>query len=154
MKEECCMAYKAKDVAEWFLSKEAMSPKKLQKLTYYAEAWSNALLNRSMISDDKFQAWVHGPVSPVLYQTYKDYKWNDIPKVEDNSSEFDTDDLDLLESVWLTYGENSANDLEALTHTESPWLNARAGLCDDDISNNLISTDDMREYYSKIYIGD
>lgn len=148
------MAYKAKDVAEWFLSKEAMSPKKLQKLTYYAEAWSNALLNRSMISDDKFQAWVHGPVSPVLYQTYKDYKWNDIPKVEDNSSEFDTDDLDLLESVWLTYGENSANDLEALTHTESPWLNARAGLCDDDISNNLISTDDMREYYSKIYIGD
>lgn len=148
------MAYKAKDVAEWFLSKEAMSPKKLQKLTYYAEAWSNALLNRSMISDDKFQAWVHGPVSPVLYQTYKDYKWNDIPKVEDNSSEFDTDDLDLLESVWLTYGENSANDLEALTHTESPWFNARAGLCDDDISNNLISTDDMREYYSKIYIGD
>ena len=31
------------DVADWFLSKEAMTPKKLQKLCYYYKAWGLAL---------------------------------------------------------------------------------------------------------------
>ncbi len=32
------------DVADWFLSKEAMPHKKLQKLCYYYKAWGLALL--------------------------------------------------------------------------------------------------------------
>lgn len=148
------MAYDILDIAQWFLSKESMTPKKLQKLTYYAEAWSNALFERHLISDDNFEAWVHGPVSPKLYKEYKGYKWQEIPEKEDNSSVFKDEDLDLLESVWVTYGHNSANDLEALTHTESPWINARIGLNEDESSNNIISTEDMKDYYSRIYIGD
>lgn len=148
------MAYDILDIAQWFLSKEPMTPKKLQKLTYYAEAWSNALFERPLISDDNFEAWVHGPVSPKLYNKYRKHKWQEIPEKEDNSSLFNDEDLDLLESVWVTYGHNSANDLEALTHTEAPWRNARAGLNDDESSNNVISTEDMKNYYSRIYIGD
>lgn len=148
------MAYDILDIAQWFLSKEPMTPKKLQKLTYYAEAWSNALFERHLISDDNFEAWVHGPVSPKLYNEYRGYKWQEIPEKEDNSSLFNDEDLDLLESVWVTYGHNSANDLEALTHTEAPWRNARAGLNDDESSNKVISTEDMKNYYSRIYIGD
>ena len=148
------MAYNILDIAQWFLSKESMTPKKLQKLSYYAEAWSNALFERNLISDDSFEAWVHGPVSPKLYNEYKVYKWQEIPEKEDNSSVFKDEDLDLLESVWVTYGHNSANDLEALTHTESPWINARIGLNEDESSNNIISTEDMKDYYSRIYIGD
>lgn len=146
--------YPIEVVANWFLSKESMSPKKLQKITYYAEAWSNALFGCNLINDSKFQAWVHGPVSPELYRKYKSYGWSLIPKNNDSNIELDSETLNLLESVWVTYGDKSANELEALTHLEDPWKNARNNLNDDQPSNALISADDMRNYYKSIYIGD
>lgn len=147
--------YSILDVANWFLSKESMTPKKLQKLTYYAQAWSNALSNRDLINDTVFEAWAHGPVSPVLFNKYRDYKWNYIPKV-DTPPVFDVDSLDLLESVWITYGDRSANELEALTHTENPWRLARqrAGASEGDRCQENITALDMKNYYSSIYIGD
>lgn len=146
--------YSVYDVADWFLSKESMTPKKLQKLCYYAEAWSQALYEEGLIHDSEFEAWVHGPVSPELYREYKDHKWNEISKTDDNSHMMDNKALDLLESVWVTYGRNTANELEALTHTEAPWINARRGLGESESSNNKISPEDMKNYYSSIYIGD
>lgn len=146
--------YSIFDIANWFLSKEKMSPKKLQKLSYYAVAWGQALLNKNIANDTKFEAWVHGPVSPELYREYKSYGWSDIETVETNESNFDEKTLDLLESVWITYGENSANELEALTHLEDPWLNARKGLGEFESSSKEIKTEDMKNYYSSIYIGD
>ena len=59
-------------VADFFLSKEAMSPKKLQKLVYFAYAWTVALLNESAddlhfrLFDAQIEAWIHGPVVPEL----------------------------------------------------------------------------------------
>lgn len=35
------------DVADWFLGKDSMSPKKLQKLVYYAYAWVLTLMNEN-----------------------------------------------------------------------------------------------------------
>lgn len=147
--------YSVLEVAKWFLSKESMTPKKLQKLTYYAQAWSNALSNRDLIDDTAFEAWAHGPVSPVLFNEYRDYKWNYIPQV-DTPPVFDADSLDLLESVWITYGDRSANELEALTHTENPWKLARqrAGASEGDRCREDITALDMKNYYSSIYIGD
>ncbi|GAD41456.1 hypothetical protein Javan59_0006 [Streptococcus phage Javan59] len=147
--------YSIFDVSEWFLSKESMTPKKLQKLSYYFEAWCHALFNRSLINDTHFEAWVHGPVSPELYNEYKEYGWNDIEQhKKDNSETFEPKALELLQSVWLTYGDKSANELEALTHSEIPWRNARKGLEETEPSNNQISSQDMHEYYLSIYIGD
>ena len=145
--------YSIFDISDWFLSKESMTPKKLQKLSYYFEAWGNALYNMSLINDTKFEAWIHGPVSPKLYYKYQEYGWQSIPQKEDNSSKFEPKELELLESVWLTYGDKSANELEALTHNEDPWKNARKGLGEYDSSNREISTEDMREYYLSIYSG-
>ncbi|MDH9609462.1 DUF4065 domain-containing protein [Staphylococcus epidermidis] len=132
-----------------------VTPKKLQKLAYYVQGWSNALLNRSLIDDTNFEAWVHGPVSPELYQTYKNYGWNPInePAV-DVELNFTSNEEDLLNSVIETYGHLSGNELEAQTHLEAPWINQRLGLDDDEPSNNVISEDDMRTYYWSIYIGD
>ncbi len=141
------------DVASFFLSKESMSPKKLQKLTYYAEAWHQALLNEPLIHDESFQAWVHGPVAPSLYRRYKPFGWSPIPKVEKITAKFNEKTLELLESVWETYGDQDGNSLEALTHSEAPWRNARAGLEPNDNSNVVISTEDMKSYYRSIYIG-
>ena len=38
---------KVKDVAEFFLTKQSMTNKKIQKLCYYAQAWFYALYNRN-----------------------------------------------------------------------------------------------------------
>ncbi|WP_217588716.1 Panacea domain-containing protein [Lentibacillus saliphilus] len=141
------------DVANYFLSKNSMTPKKLQKLAYYAEAWHQALLQRPLIEDESFQAWVHGPVAPSLYQKYKTYGWNPIPKTEEATVNFCEESLSILESVWETYGDQDGNSLEALTHSEAPWINARAGLEPNENSNVVISTEDMRNYYRSIYLG-
>lgn len=143
------------DVSRWFLSKDSMSPKKIQKLCYYFVAWGYALLDKQLVDDDVFEAWVHGPVSKTLYKEYREYGWQDVPNKEFNSDDiFDEKSLDLLESVYLTYGDLSANELEALTHTESPWQIARQGLDPYEICNKEINTNDMKNYYKSIYIGE
>lgn len=113
------------EVAKYFIENgEDITPKKLQKLSYYAEAWCNALLNERLIEDTHFEAWVHGPVSPDLYQQYKRYGWNEIDKPEVNVEySFSDKEKEILDSVIETYGHLSGNELEALTHEEAPWLN-------------------------------
>ncbi len=139
------------DVADWFLSKEAMTPKKLQKLCYYYKAWGLALYDEDLLPRAKFEAWVHGPVNPALYQRYLGYMWQDIPQKPDNSAKFTEKEIELLESVWLTYGDMTANALEAQTHTEHPWRNARIGLSDLEKCKAPISNDDMRNFYRIVY---
>ena len=144
------------EVAQYCIENgEDITPKKLQKLSYYAEAWCNALLNEKLIEDTHFEAWVHGPDSPDLYQQYKKYGWNEIDKPEINVEySFSDNEKEILDSVLETYGHLSGNELEALTHEERPWLNQRKGLGETETSNNIIKFEDMQNYYSSIYLGD
>lgn len=149
------MAVSIFEVADWFLHKEAMPHKKLQKLCYYYFAWGHALLNRNVIDNCQFQAWVHGPVNVELYDKYRDFGWVTIPKKEeDNTNLFVEEELGLLESVWCTYGEKSGNELEALTHDEPPWKTARKGRAPFERSQKVIDPKNMKKYYKSIYIGD
>ena len=140
------------DVADWFLCKERMTHKKLQKLCYYAQAWSCAICPEP-ISDAVFEAWVHGPVCYDLYMKYKDYGFAYIPRETRKPSVFSADENDFLEGVWATYGDISANALEALSHTEPPWQIARAGMDSGEHSRKPISPQDMANYYRSIYTG-
>ncbi|MDW3932938.1 hypothetical protein BUZ77_12310 [Staphylococcus saprophyticus] len=144
------------EVAKYFIENgEDITPKKLQKLSYYAEAWCNALLNKRLINDTHFEAWVHGPVSPELYQEYKNYGWNVIEEPAVNIEyNFSDKEKEILDSVLETYGHLSGNELEAITHEETPWLNQRKDLEETEASNNIIKFEDMQNYYSSIYIGD
>ena len=137
------------DVANWFLSKEAMTPKKLQKLVYYAYAWNYALRKKELFPAT-YEAWVHGPVCRALWQKYNNYGWNDIEKVA-VAPTFDNATTDLLESVWLTYGEKSANELEALTHRDEPWQKAREGVPPMEPCTNKISKEDIQSFYWKLF---
>lgn len=139
------------DVANWFLAKERMTHKKLQKLCYYAQAWSCAI-QPEKLTNAVFEAWVHGPVCRDLYNKYHPYGFDYIPQPE-NAPVFDYETEDFLGSVWETYGDQTANALEALTHTELPWQTARAGLLPDEPSEKPISEDIMRDFYRSIYIG-
>lgn len=146
--------YSIYDVAKYFLSKEKMTNKKLQKITYYAESWHLALFNQKLFDDTEFEAWVHGPVSPELYHEYKDNGWTPINEVDSPNVEFDPETLELLDSVWHTYGDQDGNSLEALTHSEAPWKKARIGLSPNVGTKRKIELMDMHEYYKSIYSGD
>ena len=58
-------------VADYFLykankEKKPITNKKLQKLVYYAQAWSLVLNNKKLFSEP-IEAWVHGPAVRSLY---------------------------------------------------------------------------------------
>ena len=141
------------DVANWFLNKEPMSHKKLQKLCYYTQAWSYALKNRPFV-DSEFQAWVHGPVSPRLYAKYAGRGFEDITPESSCLISFSNEDKELLESIWETYGEYTGNALEVLTHNEPPWRIARGSCVVSERCDETINKDDMIKYYRSIYEGD
>ena len=103
---EVNMKYNILDIANWFLSKESMQHKKLQKLSYYFVAWGYALYNKKLVDDDIFQAWIHGPVSATLYTKYKGYGWNYIEQLPNCILE-DKEIVELLVSLWETYGYKS-----------------------------------------------
>jgi len=142
--------YDTDTVANWFLNKSTMSHKKLQKLCYYAEAWYLALYNSPLFKNCHFQAWVHGPVCPDLYEQYKNYGWADIPQ-NPNKPEVDPDTDEFLEIVYATYGEFSGHQLEDITHNETPWIEARKGLEEWEPSNEFINPETMKKYYHSLY---
>lgn len=136
-------------IANWFLSKESMSHKKLQKMCYYAYCW-NWVLNGERLFPEQFQAWVHGPVCPQLYKKYRGNGWKDLPMF--------TGDLiipeeveNVLDEVMYAYGHLNGNQLETLTHQEQPWLEAREGVGPLDASVTVLNDTTIRDYYTQMY---
>jgi len=141
------------EVAEVFLEMgEDITNKKLQKLCYYAQSWHLALYEEPLF-DDKFQAWVHGPVCRELYLEYKDYRWN-IPSPDEFDCTLDSRICEFLEMVYDTYGEFDGDELELLTHSELPWQEARKGLEEWEASDKEISEETMRKFYREVYEQD
>lgn len=139
------------DVANWFLSKSSMTHKKLQKLCYYAQAWYCALYDGSPLFEDVIEAWAHGPVIPVLYPKYADYRWNPIPQLNDIELNLEDKVTDVLDAVYRTYAKFDGDQLERLTHSENPWIEARGDLKLWEPCSVAISCKSMREYYGRKY---
>lgn len=136
------------DVAKTFLAFEPMTHKKLQKLCYYAQALHLAK-NMEPMMDTEFQAWVHGPVSPELYQEYRTYGSFNIPKQIKSPIPEDSYEYAFISSIYKRYGHLTGNELENLTHTEDPWINARRGYLYWQPSTKPIDETDMINYYRK-----
>ncbi|MDI3548108.1 MAG: hypothetical protein PWR10_1760 [Halanaerobiales bacterium] len=137
------------DVAKAFLTMESMTHKKLQKLCYYAQAWYLALFDEELFPN-RIEAWVHGPVSPELYQKYRDYGYQNIPKEVNYPDTINNETYGFLKELYDIYGVFSGNQLEHLTHQEIPWQQAREGLGELEPSNNEIKKEIMKKYYSNI----
>lgn len=141
---------------------DTVSPKKLQKLLYYVEAWNLVHLTDPLLIED-FQAWVHGPVLPSLYHELKEFKFNDLRVI---AEEFDTpsqlilsiieknklsqEQLDLIYTVLDKYGSLNSLQLELLTHSEKPWIEAREGYPPHVSCKNIITKEKMKEFYSSL----
>ncbi len=145
-----CHKVTCNDVADYFicLANETgsyISNLKLQKLVYYAQAWHLAIHNDPLFEED-FEAWIHGPVIPTLYQEYRAFQWKPILK-DVSKQKFSEDVQNFLNEVSEVYFACDAYELERMTHQEDPWIKARGGLPLDTPSNAIISKESMREYY-------
>lgn len=148
------------DVANYFISQSRIeegnivTPLKLQKLCYYAQAWSLVWDDKELFNED-FEAWAHGPANYNLFDKYRDYKYNIIDEVDSDYSEdiFKKDQKETLEAIWRDYGIYEPKYLEELTHQEEPWIDARQDCAPGEICSNIITKQSMKEFYSKFLDG-
>lgn len=128
---------------------------KLQKLVYYAQAWSLVFLGRPLFNGE-FEAWAHGPVNRNLYGIYRDQGWQSIEPLYEldmsraPSDVFSRDELDVLDQVWEIYGDYDAKYLERVTHQERPWIEARGDTLPGGYCDTVISQKTMSEFYSRL----
>lgn len=135
------------DAAKYILAKcGALSTMKLQKLCYYAQAWS-LVWDDQPLFDEEFEAWRNGPVCRELFQATKG-KFSVTAEDEDGDFNKLTDNQkDTIDKVLETYGDKSAQWLSQLTHIEDPWNEARRGLPDGIGTDFVISKESMAIYY-------
>jgi uncharacterized phage-associated protein len=153
--------HSAKQVTDWFLSRinteagDTISPLKLQKLIYYAQAWHLAIFETPLF-DEKIEAWMHGPVVVSQYQRFQEICRDcviDVDKIELEVADFTPEVEQLLSEVHAIYGEHSASYLEALTHQEMPWISSRNGLPEYARCNNEITHESMKTFYKRLNNG-
>ena len=145
-------------ISDWVLSKtntdagDTISPLKLQKLLYYCQAWHLTIIGKELFSED-IEAWAHGPVVPSQYARFAHISRTDridISQLELSPAKLSDKALHLLNEVINIYGEHSASYLEALTHQETPWIQARKGVKSWERSTEVISHKSMVKYYSQL----
>lgn len=126
---------------------------KLQKLVYYAQAWS-LVWDEKPLFDEKIQAWLAGPVVPALYAKHKGcfiVDKNTFKKVKKGDpNKLNNDERETVDAVLDFYGKRSAEWLSDLTHKERPWRDARNGVGEMDNSENEISLESMATYYTRV----
>ena len=143
-----------------------VTPLKLQKILYYAQAWMMVFFEKQLIFKDVPEAWVNGPVYPVIYDRFKAKgRYTQLSKTDfvvegsltqqaaDYAIKLQLTDLQLntLNRLLLIYGAKNQDQLVFMTHCEAPWSNARKDLEPFEKSDNKISLDEMYSYYKERY---
>ena len=123
---------------------------KVQKLAYYAQAWYLAFHDGAPLVDEDFEAWAHGPVCPPIYDRFSAFGFSPIPRAVASAAAENSfgDALNHLSDVWQVYGKFTAKELERITHSEEPWIEARGNLGPLERSNTVISRQTMQTYYA------
>lgn len=136
------------DVAQYILGKTGeVCTMKLQKLCYYAQAWSLVWTGEPLFPEP-FQAWVCGPVCPELYQAHRG-KFTaapgDFPKGD--AAALSLDQRDTVDRVLENYASWEPYELREQVRSERPWKDVRQGLADDEQCSREISQASITEYF-------
>ena len=130
-----------------------LSALKHQKLLYYIQAWHLAFFGKPAF-ESEFQAWIHGPVNKEIYDLYKNtkYLYSEMlfEDIQDKAilENLDSDMKMHIDNILDSYARFSATQLEEMTHSELPWIEARKGFkpsqrCEVNINNTT-----MQNYYA------
>lgn len=133
------------EIANYFLSKDTMNKYKLQQLCYLYCGWITAYQDNANICNSIFVTSPHGPQNASLTYEYRKYEFEDINKLSSTNVDFSEIELFVLESIWLTYGDKSYEELEAINMTAPPYHNTEYyyGL------NYPIDTQHIKDHFKK-----
>ena len=136
------------DVAAYVLSRRGpVTAWELQKLCFYAQAWSLATTQAPLFREE-LQAWTDGPASPTLFAQHRGhYQVASLPIGKPEL--LSTGNRDVIDRVLSFYGRFTAAELRELTHREEPWREQRVGISPGASSDRVISNEAMQTYYGK-----
>lgn len=122
-----------------------MNKYKLQQLCYLYSGWITAYQDNTNIRNNIFVTSPHGPQTASLMHEYKNYGFENIIHTSSTNVDFSETELFVLESIWLTYGDKSYEELEAINMTAPPYHNTEYyyGL------NYPIDTQHIKEHFKK-----
>ena len=145
----------AKELVKLSFSGEEIDPLtnlRLQKLLYYAQAWS-LVLRESELFPEQIEAWRWGPVVPVVYNELSNGQGASQipPDIFVDSPDLPPEEAELVRSVWDAYNSYSALRLSRMTHAETPWLRAWGQRPTDGTGsgNDPIEVDELEDYFGK-----
>lgn len=157
---------KALEVSQYLIAKfdnvgDFVTNKKLNKVLYYVKAWGLVFFTDGVI-EEPFEAWIHGPVCVPVYQQYRVFGYSNIRQEYKNgisSSQFinnfkqgrsleELNKIEMIDAVFNKYAQLTSLQLELLTHSEKPWIEAREGLSPIETGKVVIKESTMKEFYS------
>jgi uncharacterized phage-associated protein len=120
---------------------------RLQKLLYYAQAWS-LVLRETELFPEEICAWKNGPVVQEVYVKLPDGRC--AAYVPENAfasaPDVEPEDAVFLKHFWEAYSGYSASQLYRMTHSEVPWQKTWK---DRPNGNAPIPVEDIEEYFSR-----
>lgn len=140
-------------IINWFLSQASADNRvthlALQKLLYFAQGWNYAI-NGRWLFEDECEAWVHGAVYRDIYEEFKKFKYNPLPRVEKNVNVSD-EELIVLDAVKTFYFDvYTPKMLEEICHLETPYKTIRKHYNENELSCEIIDKELIKEYYLEI----
>lgn len=137
------------DVARYILESvdSDVSTMKLQKLVYYAQAWS-LVWDEKPLFDSRIEAWANGPVCRDLYVLHRGEFTASTDMFPGDSNRLTADEKDTIDAVLAAYGHLNGQQLSDLSHNERPWREAREGTADGAPSAKEVSPEVMQDFYS------
>lgn len=143
------MSYDALDVSEYIIyyiqsTGGIISPLKLQKILYFAQADFLVSTGKPCFSDEIF-AYDYGPVIPSVYQKYKIYGGGFIPCRYADSFIISNNDKTRINEMVDVCQPYSATELTTIIHQQSPWKNNYHS-----DSHAVIPKTEIEEYFRKI----
>ena len=153
------------EIADYFLwfancHNDLVTNLQIQKLCYLTEGYYLGLYGTEL-TEEQFQAWKHGPVSPTLWERFKKYAFNPIneelprlnPKEEDpfefryKKPKISREAEYILKLIIKNFWGETAWELECLTLGHLPWQEARKGKKPIEHCTRAIDKQSMKNFY-------
>ncbi|WP_459588699.1 Panacea domain-containing protein [Corynebacterium camporealensis] len=121
---------------------------RLQKLTYYCQAWSLGWFGRPLFAQD-FRAGQDGPVEPGLFEECLAGRsgWFSPRAFGAVDDSLDARDVAVVDAVVDFYGGMTHRELMGWVCADQPWISARAGVGCEVGLGGVVSQRAMKRFY-------
>lgn len=131
-----------------------VTPLALQKILYFIQGLYFSKYGIPLFNDN-CQAWVHGPVYADIYDMFRSFRYDPIddPRFEllkGKSNGLNEKEREVIDLVINTFGLYGGKVLERITHKEDPWRYAREGYLENEPSQEEISKEAIKEYFTSV----